>query len=127
MISAILVFVLVSPAAYVLMTANLISLIFHTGIILSLFVSVILSMIYLVQGGFRSNVFTDSFQFFVMFGGFILILIFCGINFGGYDYLSSNLPETHLQITGGASPLFIVVWFLIAMWTFADPGFHQRC
>jgi SSS family solute:Na+ symporter len=127
MISAILVFVLVSPAPYVLMTANLISLIFHTGIILSLFVSVILSMIYLVQGGFRSNVFTDSFQFFVMFGGFILILIFCGINFGGYDYLSSNLPETHLQITGGASPLFIVVWFLIAMWTFADPGFHQRC
>jgi SSS family solute:Na+ symporter len=126
-ISAILVFVLVSPAPYVLMTANLISLIFHTGIILSLFISVILSMIYLLQGGFRSNVFTDSFQFFVMFGGFILILIFCGINFGGYDYLSSNLPETHLQITGGASPLFIIVWFLIALWTFADPGFHQRC
>jgi SSS family solute:Na+ symporter len=127
LISAILVFVLVSPAPYVLMTANLISLIFHTGIILSLFISVILSMVYLFQGGFRSNVFTDSFQFFVMFGGFILILIFCGINFGGYDYLSSSLPPDHLNITGGASPLFIIVWFLIAMWTFADPGFHQRC
>ncbi len=127
MISAILVFVLVSPAPYVLMTANLISLIFHTGIILSLFISVILSMIYLLQGGFRSNVLTDSFQFFVMFGGFMLMLIFCGINFGGYDYLSSSLPQTHLELTGGASPLFIAVWFLIAMWTFADPGFHQRC
>ena len=127
MISAILVFVLVSPAPYVLMTASLISLIFHTGIILSLFISVLLSMIYLLQGGFRSNVFTDSFQFFVMFGGFILMLIFCGINFGGYDYLSASLPQTHLKLTGGASPLFISVWFLIAMWTFADPGFHQRC
>lgn len=127
MISAILVFVLVSPAPYVLMTANLISLIFHTGIILSLFISVVLSMVYLLQGGFRSNVFTDSFQFFVMFSGFILMLIFCGINFGGYDYLSSSLPQTHLELTGGASPLFIAVWFLIAMWTFADPGFHQRC
>jgi SSS family solute:Na+ symporter len=127
MISAVLVFVLVSPAPYVLMTANLISLIFHTGIILSLFISVILSMIYLLQGGFRSNVFTDSFQFFVMFGGFILMLIFCNISFGGYDYLSSSLPQSHLKLTGGASPLFIVVWFLIAMWTFADPGFHQRC
>ncbi len=127
MISAVLVFVLVSPAPYVLMTANLISLIFHTGIILSLFISVILSMIYLLQGGFRSNVFTDSFQFFVMFGGFILMLIFCGINFGGYDYLASSLPQSHLQLTGGASPLFIAIWFLIAMWTFADPGFHQRC
>ena len=55
------------------------------------------------------------------------MLIFCGINFGGYDYLSSTLPQTHLQLTGGASPLFITIWFLIAMWTFADPGFHQRC
>ncbi len=127
LISAVLVFVLVSPAPYVLMTANLISLIFHTGILLSLFISVILSMAYLLQGGFRSNVFTDSFQFFVMFGGFILMLIFCGLNFGGYGYLSSALPESHLELTGGASPLFITVWFLIAMWTFADPGFHQRC
>src|SRR5574338_443301 len=127
LISAILVFVLVSPAPYVLMTADLISLISHTGIILSLFISVALSMVYLFQGGFRSNVFTDSFQFFIMFGGFILMLIFCGINFGGYDYLSSSLPPALLDITGGASPLFITVWFLIAMWTFADPGFHQRC
>lgn len=127
LISAVLVFVLVSPAPYVLMTANLISLIFHINILPSLFISVILSMIYLLQGGFRSNVFTDSFQFFVMFGGFILLLVFCGINLGGYDYLSSSLPVTHLELTGGVSPLFIAVWFLIAMWTFADPGFHQRC
>jgi len=25
------------------------------------------------------------------------------------------------------SPTFLIVWFLIALWTFADPGFHQRC
>jgi len=31
-----------------------------------------------------------------------------------------------LKITGGMSPAFIIIWFLIAMWTFADPGFHQR-
>jgi SSS family solute:Na+ symporter len=127
LISAVLVFVLVSPAPYVLMTGNLISLTFKTGTILSLFISVILSMIYLLQGGFRSNVFTDSFQFFVMFGGFILMLIFCGMSFGGYNYLSESLPASHLKLTGGASPLFILVWFLIALWTFADPGFHQRC
>ncbi|HSD64317.1 MAG TPA: sodium:solute symporter family protein [Ignavibacteriaceae bacterium] len=127
LISAVLVFVLVSPAPYVLMTGNLISLTFKTGTLLSLFISVILSMIYLFQGGFRSNVFTDSFQFFVMFAGFILMLIFCGINLGGYDYLAASLPASHLKLTGSASPLFIIVWFLIALWTFADPGFHQRC
>ena len=42
-------------------------------------------------------------------------------------FFRQNLPETHLSITGGTSPTFITVWFLIALWTFADPGFHQRC
>ncbi len=127
LISAIFVFILVSPAPYLLMTANLISLIFKTGILISLILGLILSIIYLLQGGFKANVFTDSFQFFVMFGGFILILIFAFSKYGGMEFLSSNLPASHLKITGGASPTFIIVWFLIALWTFADPGFHQRC
>lgn len=127
LISAVFVFVLVSPAPYLLMTANLISLIFGTGILISLILGLILSTVYLLQGGFKANVFTDSFQFFVMFGGFILILFFSYSDYGGVTYLSSNLPVNHLKITGGASPTFIIVWFLIALWTFADPGFHQRC
>ncbi len=127
LISAVFVFVLVSPAPYLLMTANLISLIFGTGILISLILGLILSMAYLLQGGFKANVFTDSFQFFVMFGGFILILFFAYSDYGGAAFLSSNLPANHLKITGGASPTFIIVWFLIALWTFADPGFHQRC
>lgn len=127
LISAIFVFILVSPAPYLLMTANLISLIFGIGILLSLILGLILSIAYLLQGGFKANVFTDSFQFFVMFGGFILIIIFSFSKYGGIEFLSSNLPASHLKITGGASPTFIVVWFLIALWTFADPGFHQRC
>src|SRR3970282_1920809 len=36
-------------------------------------------------------------------------------------------PPEHLKLDGGTSITFIIVWFLIAMWTFADPGFHQRC
>ena len=127
LISAVFVFVLVSPAPYLLMTANLISLILGTGILISLILGLILSIAYLLQGGFKANVFTDSFQFFVMFGGFILILILAYSNYGGVTFLSSKLPVNHLKITGGTSPTFIIVWFLIALWTFADPGFHQRC
>jgi SSS family solute:Na+ symporter len=44
LISAVLVFVMVSPAPYVLMTGNLISIIFGTGMLVSLIISVILSM-----------------------------------------------------------------------------------
>ena len=127
LISAIIVFVLVSPAPYLLMSANLISLLFGINIIPALLISLLLSLAYLIKGGFRSNVFVDVFQFFVMFAGFILILIFSGIEFGTADFITISVPENHLKITGGMSPTFIIVWFLIALWTFADPGFHQRC
>ena len=125
--SAVIVFVLVSPAPYLLMTANLISLLFGIDIFPALLISFSLSVVYLIKGGFRSNVYVDVFQFFVMFAGFILILIFSGVEFGTIGFLSSKVPVNHLQLTGGMSPTFIIVWFLIALWTFADPGFHQRC
>jgi solute:Na+ symporter, SSS family len=127
LISALIVFVLVSPAPYLLMTANLISLLFGTGILVSLIIAFFLSVCYLFQGGFRSNVYTDAFQFFVMFIGFILILVIAYSDFGGVSYLKSNLPASYLKPGGDASLTFIIVWFLIALWTFADPGFHQRC
>ncbi len=127
LVSAVIVFVLVSPAPYLLMTGNLLSLIFKIDLIPALFVSLLLSIAYLIKGGFRSNVYVDVFQFFVMFAGFILIVIFSGVKFGTVDFLSLTVPENHLKVTGGMSSTFLIVWFLIALWTFADPGFHQRC
>ncbi|OGU98518.1 MAG: hypothetical protein A3J84_00650, partial [Ignavibacteria bacterium RIFOXYA2_FULL_37_17] len=127
LISAVLVFILVSPAPYILMTANLVSLIFNINIIYSLVISLFLSMLYLFRGGYKADLYTDALQFFVMFAGFILIVIFCFNSTGGYDFLSETLPPDHLKLTGGTSITFIIIWFLIAMWTFADPGFHQRC
>jgi solute:Na+ symporter, SSS family len=125
-ISAILVFVLVSPAPYLLMTATLFQLIFKTNTLVSLFIALVLSLIYLFKGGYRSDVYVNVFQFFVMFAGFIIIVAVSYFTFGGYGYLEYHLPVNHLKITGGASPVYLVVWFLIALWTFADPGFHQR-
>lgn len=125
--SAVIVFILVSPAPYLLMAANLIAIFFGLPIIPSLIAALILSFAYLFKGGYRADLYTDVFQFFVMFAGFILIFIIAYITFGGIEFLSNHLPEEHLKITGGASSAFIAIWFLIAMWTFADPGFHQRC
>jgi SSS family solute:Na+ symporter len=125
--SSVLVFALVSPAPYLLMTGNLISLIFGTNILVSLILGLILSLAYLFKGGFRSDIYTDAIQFFVMFIGFILIIIFSYTSLGGFSFLQHNLPKEHFNLTGNASPTFILVWFLIALWTFADPGFHQRC
>ena len=67
LLAAVIVFVLVSPAPYLLMTGNLISLIFDTNILISLIVGLFLSLAYLFKGGFRSDLYTDVIQFFVMF------------------------------------------------------------
>jgi len=125
--STVLVFALVSPAPYLLMTGSLISLIFGTNILVGLILGLVLSIAYLFKGGFRSDIYTDVIQFFVMFIGFILIIIFSYSSLGGLSFLQNNLPQEHLKLAGSASPGFILVWFLIALWTFADPGFHQRC
>lgn len=125
-ISAIVVFVLVSPAPYLLMSANLLSLVFELDIIISLIIGIILSASYLIKGGFKSNIYTDAFQFFIMFAGFILILFVSISSFGGTEFLTEKLPQSHLSFTGNSSITFLIVWFLIALWTFADPGFHQR-
>jgi SSS family solute:Na+ symporter len=127
LLSAVVVFILVSPAPYLLMVANLISLVFNISLFYSLIISNLLVLVFMIKGGFRSDIFTDAFEFFVMFGGFIVILLFAVSAYGGFGFLKANLPPAHLTPTGGASPVYIIVWFFIALWTFADPGFHQRC
>ncbi|MHB1685824.1 MAG: sodium:solute symporter family protein [Ignavibacteriaceae bacterium] len=126
LLASVLVFILVSPAPYLLMTANIISLMFGTGTMLSLILGLLLSISYLINGGFKANIYADIIQFFVMFGGFTIALLFAYHSYGGITFLRNSLPPNHLQLTGGASPAFIIVWYLIALWTFADPGFHQR-
>ncbi|MFA7418611.1 MAG: sodium:solute symporter family protein [Melioribacteraceae bacterium] len=126
-VSSVLVFVLVSPAPYLLMVGNLISMIFDINLFYGLLIGLCLSGIYLIKGGYKSDVYTDVFQFFIMFGGFIIAVVVSYQNYGGGEFLVKNLPASHLQFSGNVSIVYLIVWFLIALWTFADPGFHQRC
>ncbi len=126
-LSAVVVFVLVLPAPYLLMLTVLISLIFNLNFYISILIAFLISSVYLFKGGYKADLFTDAFEFFVMFIGFVLMIFILTGNFGGEAFLESNLPKEHLTFTGGASPAYVAVWFLIALWTFTDPGFHQRC
>jgi len=126
-ISSFLIFILVSPAPYVLMIGNLIQLVFGINLLLSLIIAAFFSSIYLMKGGYKSDLYTDAVQFFVMFIGFILIVVISFLKVGDINFLKNNLPSTHLKLTGDTSIIYVIVWFLIALWTFADPGFHQRC
>jgi len=124
--SALIVFVLVLPAPYLLMLSTLLSLMFNFNFYTSILISLIISFVYLIKGGYKSDLFTDAFEFFVMFAGFILLFFVLVSHYGGLTFLKSNLPAEHLKLTGKANSLYVLVWFLIALWTFTDPGFHQR-
>ncbi|MBT3663508.1 MAG: sodium:solute symporter family protein [Candidatus Marinimicrobia bacterium] len=124
-VSALFILALASPAPYILSIGILLQ--FTTGLSLglSLIIATGLSLSYIWVGGFKAVIRTDIFQFGFMFMGFLLLLIFSMKSGGPISEFS--LPETHLDITGGASIQYMLVWFFIALWTFVDPGFYQRC
>lgn len=124
--AAIFIYFLVLPSAYILMIANIITLIFPISLFPSLILSAFISGVYLYFNGYKADIITDAFEFFVMFIGFGIMVYFCFTNIGDFSFLKFNLPADHLKFTGNFSAMYIIVWFLIALWTFADPGFYQR-
>lgn len=127
-ISALPIFILVSPAPYILMLGLLFQFITGVDAPFLLYASLValFSVFYITIGGFSAVVRTDMFQVILMFGGFIILLIFAASQFGGFGTLVDSMPANHLDITGGHSLQYILVWFFIALWTFVDPSFHQR-
>jgi SSS family solute:Na+ symporter len=86
-----------------------------------------LSVSYVALGGFEADIRTDIVEFFFMFGGFAVIVPWCVATYGGPEFLAASLPPLHLTWHGGNTVQYILGWFVIALWTFVDPGFHQRC
>ncbi|MBN4081451.1 sodium:solute symporter family protein [Caldithrix abyssi] len=126
-VSALYILALASPAPYILSIGILLQ--FTTGLSfgLSLIIAIGLSLSYIWMGGFKAVVRTDAFQFGFMFLGFVLLLIFAMKSGGTFSTIKNDLPQSHLSFTGGASIQYLLVWFFIALWTFVDPGFYQRC
>jgi solute:Na+ symporter, SSS family len=127
LLGSLLTFLLVTPAAYVLMLGVLIQLMVGWSLTLCVLVSALVSVLFLFFGGFRAGLWANMFQFILMFLGFGLILPFAYHQFGGLEFLRLQAPAGHLTLTGGHTWPYIMVWFFIALWTLVDPSFHQRC
>ena len=97
------------------------------GLLVCVIIGTIVTGAFLLAGGFSADVYTDVYEFILMFAGFGLIIPFAVMQYGGWDFLAAHLPPMHLSWHGGASPQFIIVWFFIALWTLVDPSFYQRC
>ncbi len=127
-VAALGVAVLVNPAPYLLM-CSFVVIHFLPTLSLSL-VSITLSLItagYVMLGGFRAVVNTDRVQVVLMYAAFAMLVGFAWNAFGSPIEMWKALPDTHRDPTGGHTLPYLLVWFFIALWTFVDPGFHQRC
>ncbi|MBI5463635.1 MAG: sodium:solute symporter family protein [Ignavibacteriales bacterium] len=122
-----LTFVLVTPAAYVLMLGVLARLMFGVNLAVGVIITTAITVVYLFSGGFRSDVWANALEFVLMFLGFALMVGFAVHHYGGWEFLRSHVPALHLTWHGGNSWQFIAIWFFIALWTLVDPAFHQRC
>ena len=126
-LASIFLLFMTSPAPYILMLAILIQQWLGIGFISSVLAGTLFSIIYVYKGGFRSVVQTDKLQFVLMFSGFLLLFYYLITSPLSLDLLPQKLDALHKDFSGGMSWQEITVWFLIASWTFIDPGFHQRC
>ncbi len=127
-LSALPIFILVSPAPYILMLGLLFQFLSGGDAPFLLYASLValFSVMYITVGGFGAVIRTDVLQVVLMFSGFIILLFYAMAEFGGFATLWNSVPDGHRDITGGNSIQYILVWFFIALWTFVDPSFHQR-
>ncbi|MDZ7821515.1 MAG: hypothetical protein U5N26_06725 [Candidatus Marinimicrobia bacterium] len=127
-ISGLFVFLMTSPAPYLLIAGILLSLIIGLPPLLCALLVFIISAVYLYRKGFEMVIQSDMLQFGCMFLGFIILGVILVHNYPPAEFLSTrHLPEDHLSLSGGLSATYIISWFFIALWTLVDPGFHQRC
>lgn len=122
--AAVLIFLTTVPAAYVLMMGTMFSTSFGIPVTAGILTTAIFVVIYLWRGGFKAVVKTDFLQFALMFGGFIVLTLMLLFGYGTEPL--QTLPPSHLDPTGGLPLSDILIWYVIALGTLAEPNFFQR-
>jgi SSS family solute:Na+ symporter len=124
---AVLVFVTTIPAAYILQLGFLAESIAGIPLAYGVIGGAFFSIFYVLTGGLRNDVITDRAQFILMFSGFIIMFIYLYSSYGGLSFISANVPQQHMDLSGGRPVTYILVWYFIALGTLVDPAFYQRC
>ena len=127
LVGAFFVFITTVPAAYVLQIGVLADTAFGIPLAIGVIGGTAFSIFYIFTGGLRGDVLTDKTQFILMFGGFAIMLAMLISNYGGLEFLRSNLPATHFTWRGTNPGSYIFVWYFIALATLVEPSFYQRC
>lgn len=115
------------PGAYLLMISVLIQMVFPIPFWLALILGLVISTLYIFNGGLRSIIYADVFLFLCMYTGFVLLVAFSYFQLGGFSFIQSNVSSELLTPTGGQPFTSILVWYFIACTTLVEPTFYQRC
>ena len=125
-ISSILIYLIGSPVPYIIVFATIITHIYDIAYFTSVVLGVILSTLYIYIGGLKSVIRTDKLQFILMYFGFAIILYKLVTEYGGYEYLISNVPEGNLSFNIKNNLGLLFSWFFISLITMIDPSIYQR-
>ncbi len=126
-VTAVLTFCYIAPVVYVLSLGMFLHMVFGISVLSGMIWGTLFVGLYTAWGGFRSVVFSDLVQFFVMCSAVAMVVVFSVQSFGGLSFLKAHLPAGHFTLTGGNSWLATCVWGFIALSTLIDPSFYQRC
>ncbi|HVK06773.1 MAG TPA: hypothetical protein VM490_25125, partial [Armatimonadaceae bacterium] len=96
-----LVFLLVTPAPYVLMLGTLFQGLFGWAMLPALLIGTAASVVFVVTGGFNTDVRTNILQFLLMFLSFGMIVAFAMAQHGGFGWVLAQVPATHRSLEGG--------------------------
>jgi SSS family solute:Na+ symporter len=127
--AAVTVLILASPAPYVLTLGILAHFLFGIPVALGVILGAAFSFLYVYRDGLSVIIRTDLLQSGLMFAGYIVLILFAVLQFGGLETLESAVSErnaNHLSPTGGEPLSILLVWFFIGSWTIVSPMFHQR-
>lgn len=126
-VAAIFTFFYITPIAYALSLGMFLNMVFGISILSGMIYGTLFACLYSVWGGFKSVVFSDLVQFFVMCISVLLVVLFSVQAFGGIGFLKANLPASHFSVTGGNGVMNTLIWGFIALSALIDPSFYQRC
>jgi SSS family solute:Na+ symporter len=125
-IVAILLLIITIPAPYSLTLGVVLQMFLPLPLWATILIGTGISLVIVSKGGLQSDLYANSIQFVLMYFGFGLLLFFSWSSFGSPIKLFDKLTPT-LQNPFQSHFWLIFSWTIIALQTFVDPSFHQRC
>ncbi|MGI8924589.1 MAG: sodium:solute symporter family protein [Fimbriimonadales bacterium] len=126
LISAALVILLASPAAFIMMLGSLLAISTGMEIVPATALGAVVGTLFLYRGGLLADARSNTISFVMMYAAFITILVISIAKYGSPAHVASQIEPIKRTWDAGNGLAWVLSWFLVGSWTFVDPGFHQR-